>query len=197
MFKLLILLILLIFANLCKGQICNVDTYYINTNSDIDDLKNCSIINGNLFINGEYNIDSLDKLTSLTNINGYLVILDSHIINSLNGLQNLKSISGTSLYLNQYSVVIKYNVNERNDTHQGLCYSNNIDWPHITNHSVKILNNGQNCPECHPECNGCWGPGPSLCQFCQNFKYDDTCVSNCPGSFNGITCDKVLPNRQY
>ena len=52
-------------------------------------------------------------------------------------------------------------------------------------------NNGISCPtECHPECIGCFGPGPRLCQECRHSKVGNTCVNyNCLD----FSCDLSLP----
>ena len=175
------------------ANICTEDTFYVNNLDNLNALENCTIIDGNLIINSGYNIDNFSPLMNLENITGYLVIIDNHNISSLYGLNNLKQINGNELYLNSYSVVIKYNINEKNDSHEGLCYANNIIWNNITT-NIDIRNNGINCPECHEECLGCWGPGPRSCQYCRNFEYDGVCVPHCPGDYYNNICDPILPS---
>ena len=189
--KILCLLSTICFAN---SLMCNNSNYYISDQSSLNQIENCSSINGNLIINSGYNINNFSKLKNLETIHGYLTIIDNHNISTLYGFNNLKNVYGNQLYLNTYSVVIKYNINENNDTHEGLCYPNNIFWNNITHQSVDIRNNGINCPNCHSECIGCWGPGPNSCQFCLNFNYNGTCVPHCPSGFNGNICDNVLPS---
>ena len=164
-------LVLLYLFTLVKSQSnCKKDTFFININKDIEAISNCSTINGSLFINGENNIDSLSGLSNINYITGELVIIDSHIVNSLKGLHNLKNIGGENLYLDQYSVAIKHNINNKNDSHQGLCYVNKLDWSLLTNSQYTFSNNGKNCPDCHSNCLGCFGPGPRLCQQCRYFQ---------------------------
>lgn len=185
--------IIFLLINFSFAHVCPNSNYYVSNNLDLDNIKNCSIINGNLIINGGYNINNFSKLNNLEEIGGFLTIIDNHNISSLSGLNNLNIIRGDNLYLDTYSVVIKYNINENNDTHDGLCYPNNINWDNITNFPIDIRNNGINCPDCHSECNGCWGPGPSMCQFCINFNYNGTCVPHCPSGYVDNICDNVLP----
>ena len=192
--KFLFLILFLNFSGI-DSQMCNDTRYYINKVDDFDHIKDCDIINGNLFINGENKIDSIANLDKIKRITGHLVILDSHIINSLKGLQNIESIDGNDLYLDEYSVVIKHNVNNKNDSHQGLCYSNKIDWSLITDKKVLFQNNGKNCPECHPSCIGCFGAGPRLCQICKDYKYGDICVDECPFGNIGTDCIQKIPNK--
>ena len=156
------------------------DLNFIGSKEDIDTLINCSYLNGSLFINGDYNLNSLEGLEKLEEIDGFLVIIDSHMLKNYKGLHNLKRINGNNLYLKDYSAVSKYNNNFKNDSYRGLCYTDLIDWAKITDYRSIDLNNGLNCPqECHSECIGCFGPGPKLCQECKHFEYNDTCVSDC------------------
>ena len=37
------------------------DIFFINTHTDINMIRDCNIINGSLFINGDYNIHWLEK----------------------------------------------------------------------------------------------------------------------------------------
>jgi hypothetical protein len=172
---------------------CHKDINYISDKHSLDRLSNCTNLDGNLFINGGNNLDNLEPLLNLENISGNLVILDNHNLRTLYGLNNLKNITGNELYLDRYSVVIKFNINELDDNHEGLCYANRINWSLITTSNIDIRNNGIDCPECHPECIGCWGPGPIQCQICRNYKYYNICVSRCPGNFSGTVCDNIYP----
>ena len=63
------------------------DIFFINSQNDFNDIQNCSNINGSLFINGDYNINSLSSFSNINNIEGYLVIYDSHTLRNLKGLQ--------------------------------------------------------------------------------------------------------------
>ena len=174
--------------------VCENDVYYVNDQESLNMLSNCSTIDGNLVINSGYEIDNFIPLFHLKNITGNLVIIDNHQIRNLYGLNNLEYVGGNDLYLDRYSVVIKFNLNNYNDIHEGLCYPDHIDWTLITDSNYDIRQNGVNCPDCHIECVGCWGPGPTLCQLCRNYKYFNTCVSRCPGESDGIICDQILPS---
>ena len=46
--------------------------------------------------------------------------------------------------MDQYSVAIKHNINNKNDSHQGLCYVNKLDRGLLTNHDT-LLSSGKNC----------------------------------------------------
>lgn len=189
-----ILTLLTFFAN-SYGNLCTPEqgTYYVENLNQLSQLHNCSTINGNLRIIGEYNIDNLLHLSNLENINGHLMIVDSHALTSLAGLNNLKNIYGNDLHLNQYSVVIKNN-NYINNTYKGLCFANSIDWNLITNNSILLQNNNNNCTPCDSQCDGCWNSGPNNCQNCLNFISGDFCVDNC-GLLNNLsnTCLESNP----
>ena len=96
-----------------QGTICGPNpskTFYINKQSDIDEISHCNVLNGSLYINGENDLVSLSGLSNLHCITGDLVITDSHNIMNLHGLHGLKHIEGNDLYLDTYSVLIKDNV---------------------------------------------------------------------------------------
>ena len=192
--KTLLKILLILNIKLVLSIDCLNQNYYISDQNTLDKIENCSIIHGNLIINSGYKINDFGKLQNLKKIKGYLNIIDNHNVSTLYGLDNLESIEGNNLYLNLYSVVIKYNINERNDTHEGLCYTDNVIWENITNYSYDIRNNGINCPDCHEECIGCWGPGPNLCQKCLNYNYNGTCVPHCPGNYTNSVCDDIMPS---
>jgi hypothetical protein len=179
------------------GTICTPPqgTYYIETQSQLAQLKNCSTINGNLRIIGEYDIYNLYDLENITDINGHLMIIDSHSLNSLSGLNNLQQIHGNNLYLDTYSVVIRNN-NFIDQNYTGLCYVNNINWSLLTNHSVLLNNNNDNC-SCNLECNGCWNDGPNNCQICNNFKSGNFCVDTCEYTLinNTNQCLESIPGN--
>ncbi len=84
------------------------DIFFINSNNDMNIIRDCNLLNGSLFINGDYNIDSLQVLNNLEYITGYLVVYDSHTLKSLKGLNNLKYIYSYNPYLLDYGVTIKY-----------------------------------------------------------------------------------------
>ena len=194
-FNIYITLILLNNNNV-QGDNCNKDINFIGTRNDIDNLGNCSYLNGSLFINGDYNLNSLEGLEGLKEINGFLVIIDSHMLKNYKGLHRIKKVNGNDLYLKYNSVVSKYNNNFKNDTYRGLCYTDLIDWHKITDHNTVNLNNGLKCPnKCHSECIGCFGPGPKLCQECRHFNYNDTCVSDCYFG-NKTYCHEEFPLKK-
>ena len=172
------------------------DVIFINSHNDINMIKECSLINGSLFINGDYNIHSLENLSKLEFITGYLVIYDSHTLKSLNGLNNLKYIYSQNPYLQDYGVTIKYNDNS-NDNKTGLCFGNKVIWNSLTPTNTNINNNRIDCPMCHNECDGCFGPSRFLCQYCNNYKSGDACVSNCPNGTlqSNNTCLEFYPNE--
>ena len=170
------------------------DLFFINSNSDFNQIQNCSTINGSVFINGDYHINSLTPMKNIETINGYLVIYDSHILKSLKGLHNLREVHAYNPYLLEYGVTIKYN-NYYEDNSSGLCFSDLINWDKITNKSIIVSNNRLDCPECHFECDSCFGPGRLLCQTCINYKSGDSCVDICPNGTNikGNICEELNP----
>jgi len=172
------------------------DVLFINSNVDLELVSHCETFNTSLFISGGYQIQSLLELSNTKYITGYLVIIDTHLLEDLYGLHNLVYISGDELYSNNYSVVIRHN-NVPSDSDIGLCYVDTINWNLITNKEQWIEDNGNFCPNCDVECNGCWGPGPQLCQQCNNFKSGYTCVNVCPNNINvvGNTCIERLPGE--
>ena len=87
------------------------DIFFINSYDDFSQIEDCSTVNGSIFINGDYNIETLNPMINVENIEGYLVIYDSHTLMSLKGLHNLKNIRSYNPYLLQYGVAIKYNDN--------------------------------------------------------------------------------------
>ena len=154
------------------------DIYFVGNPVDFNYIENCTRLNSSLFITGDYNINDLSSLKNLETIEGYLVILDSHLIRNLRGMHNIHEVKGNELYLKTASITFKYNNNFLDDENRGLCFTDLVNWTKITSHSVVDTNNGINCPdECHPECVGCFGPGPRLCQECRHAKIGNTCVN--------------------
>uniref|UniRef100_A0A671SRG7 Receptor protein-tyrosine kinase n=1 Tax=Sinocyclocheilus anshuiensis TaxID=1608454 RepID=A0A671SRG7_9TELE len=131
----------------------------------------------------------LEKLKTIEEITGYLyidawpdnlldliyVLFQSLQIESL-GLRSLRSVSG--------SIALIHN-NSR------LCYTSSLPWNsllHPTQGPNLISNNNQDqqtCVSegrvCDPLCAdaGCWGPGPSQCVSCVNYKRGTECVEQC------------------
>ncbi len=196
MFKLLTLL-LAVSSWAHSARNCNQmeeEIYFVGNPEDFKAIQNCSYLNSSLFITGDYNIINLEPLSNLKEIDGYLVILDSHLIRNLKGLHNLEKIKGSQLYLKSSASTFKYNNNFLDDENRGLCYANLVDWSLITDFEVVDTNNGINCPvECHPECLGCFGPGPRLCQACKNHKVGDTCVGYDCDTFD---CSLMDPSKK-
>ena len=170
------------------------ETLFINYNNDLELLSHCHTINSSIFITGGYHINTLQPLSNLKYIEGYLVLIDSHELGNLYGLHNLVEIKGKELYSDNNSVVIRHNL-DHNNSPWGLCYVNTINWNLITAHEQWINDNGPLCSDCYGECNGCWGPGPQLCQLCDNYLSGFTCVQECPNgtTMNGSICIEQLP----
>jgi len=137
---------------------------FFKTNSELDTIQNCNVFNGSIFINGEYDLSDFNDLTNLEVITGYLLIWNTPTIRTLKGLRNLREIQGDTLYMDRYAVYIIDNHYE--NSVQGLCYANNVEWEHITPHQFLVRNNAEECLPCHPECRGCWAYGPTMCQNC-------------------------------
>ena len=165
-----------------NSEYCNYNgvVHEVRNDIDLNQIQNCSSFNGSLFINGEYNINSLNKLSNLRNIWLFINMEFSNLTN-LMGLNNLETINGSNLYLNNYFVYIVDNHN--------LCFVNTIDWSLLNNNYLyrTALNNNQ-CPECDNLCRGCWNS--ELCQNCRYFKSGNTCVEQCPTGtdIEGSTC---------
>jgi len=172
------------------------DVLYINKPIDLEYISNCTYINGSLFINGDYNINNLNKLSNIKGINGYLSIYDSHKIKNLKGLHHLKKIKGSNKYLLKYGLTIKYNNPIDNNT--GLCYYDKVYWDKIINSPITIFKNKKNCPECDKRCKGCFGPSNLLCQECREFTSGSACVSKCNNGTlqEGNICNEKIPNEE-
>ncbi len=183
-----------------SSPICGSNTkevLFVNSKEDLELLRHCETFNSSLFLTGGYEIDTLEPLSNTERILGYLVIIDSHVLYDLYGLHNLEQVGDnehSSLYIDNFGITIRHNVN---DTNRGLCYANRINWDLLTSADKWVDNNGRTCPMCDIECNGCWSMGPRLCQQCKNYKSGLTCVTECPrGSvLNGSVCLEKLPNK--
>ena len=116
------------------------------------------------------------------------------------GLYNLENILGNNLYLDQYALYVKDNFKDShthngNETRDGLCYVDTVNWVTIlNNNSYLIDNNGDDCPSCYEECVGCFSEGPRYCQDCLHYKSGDTCrsVRNPKKKSNGPSFLKVF-----
>ena len=169
-------------------------------------FENCTRVNGPILINSitfeGINETGLKYLESITEITGYLSIQSSDNINIFHFLRNLRVIQGTTLVQSIYSLVIAVNSFEYIDlsgletistgrififANQNLCYLANLT-AFRPESDIVLLSppdypNDPNCScdyECQPELR-CWGPGPTRCVSCRNFKHERTCVRNCSG----------------
>ena len=73
------------FSN-CESITCGnhpQKNFYVSNNIELNDLSNCNIVNGSVFINGEYSLTTLEPLKNIERITGKLVILDSHVLDNL------------------------------------------------------------------------------------------------------------------
>ena len=151
------------------GDTCTpqTGTYVVITDEQLDNLNNCSTLEGNLFIHGglELTDEDLLPLNNLRVINGYLVIWNSQNLHCLMGLYNLESILGNDLYLDQYALYIKDNfkgshTHDGNETREGLCYVDTLNWDMILNNIDDL--EYQEC-SCSDYRNGASSTNPTLC----------------------------------
>uniref|UniRef100_A0A8C1LEQ6 Receptor protein-tyrosine kinase n=1 Tax=Cyprinus carpio TaxID=7962 RepID=A0A8C1LEQ6_CYPCA len=151
--------------------------------SDLEKLKTIEEITGYLYIDAwPDNLPDLSVFENLKIIRGRMLYkgvfslgVQSLPIESL-GLRSLSSVSG--------GIVLIHN-NSR------LCYTSSLPWNsllHPTQGPNLISNNNQDqqtCVSegrvCDPLCAdaGCWGPGPSQCVSCLNYKRGTECVEQC------------------
>uniref|UniRef100_A0A8C0Y4R1 Receptor protein-tyrosine kinase n=1 Tax=Cyprinus carpio carpio TaxID=630221 RepID=A0A8C0Y4R1_CYPCA len=153
--------------------------------SDLEKLKTIEEITGYLYIDAwPDNLPDLSVFENLKIIRGRMLYkgvfslgVQSLPIKSL-GLRSLSSVSG--------GIVLIHN-NSR------LCYTSSLPWNsllHPTQGPNLISNNNQDqqtCGKisegrvCDPLCAdaGCWGPGPSQCVSCLNYKRGTECVEQC------------------
>ena len=193
------LLTFLSFINFGTSINCNInsDTLVVNNNNDLNEYYNCTKLNGNLFINGGYDLTNLHQLDNLETIDGYLFIFNSYKLKTLKYLHNLQNITGNTKYLNQYSVYINDNYDSISNIE--LCNVNTINWNNIVKSGLIYLNNNNlisnsNCPTCDSECINCWGGGPRLCHECKKFISGRTCVHTCLNDTYSIT-DRCIENN--
>uniref|UniRef100_A0A8C1W3G4 Receptor protein-tyrosine kinase n=1 Tax=Cyprinus carpio TaxID=7962 RepID=A0A8C1W3G4_CYPCA len=143
--------------------------------SDLEKLKTIEEITGYLYIDAwPDNLPDLSVFENLKIIRGRMLYkgvfslgVQSLPIESL-GLRSLSSVSG--------GIVLIHN-NSR------LCYTSSLPWNallHPTQGPNLISNNNQD-QVCDPLCAdaGCWGPGPSQCVSCLNYKRGTECVEQC------------------
>ncbi|CAF0744980.1 unnamed protein product [Brachionus calyciflorus] len=177
-----------------------------SANLELDNLnsvKDCEILNGNLLIFQQANLTEkdLEVLNNIRIINGY-VRIQSDLITSLNFLRNLEIIRAPNLQYAKYSLIVsgkslrtlnlkKLKSIENGDVYLSaelLCLHNTIDWFSITKRNNSLIlksNTSLQCDnfKCHPACTGCWSTGPDYCQFCKSFKLDDLCIEKCANEY--------------
>ena len=171
------------------------NTYFISKDSEFSQISECAMINSSVFINGEYDITTLNYMENNSMIHGDLVIQNSHNIYNLKGLQNLNRIVGEDLYLDQYSLYITDNEN--------MAFVDKVNWSKITDNDRIFLDYTTRLDRvpCYDECDGCYGPGPYLCQSCLNYKFIDnrTCTGICENIISNTSnlCQVRPPNRLF
>uniref|UniRef100_A0A8C1LKX5 Receptor tyrosine-protein kinase erbB-2 n=1 Tax=Cyprinus carpio TaxID=7962 RepID=A0A8C1LKX5_CYPCA len=134
----------------------------------------CEKIYGYLYIDAwPDNLPDLSVFENLKIIRGRMLYkgvfslgVQSLPIESL-GLRSLSSVSG--------GIVLIHN-NSR------LCYTSSLPWNSLIRHrkffSFCVVSEGRVCdPLCADA--GCWGPGPSQCVSCLNYKRGTECVEQC------------------
>uniref|UniRef100_A0A8C0Y3C6 Receptor protein-tyrosine kinase n=1 Tax=Cyprinus carpio carpio TaxID=630221 RepID=A0A8C0Y3C6_CYPCA len=142
--------------------------------SDLEKLKTIEEITGYLYIDAwPDNLPDLSVFENLKIIRGRMLYkgvfslgVQSLPIKSL-GLRSLSSVSG--------GIVLIHN-NSR------LCYTSSLPWNSLIRHrkffSFCVVSEGRVCdPLCADA--GCWGPGPSQCVSCLNYKRGTECVEQC------------------
>uniref|UniRef100_A0A671SS01 Receptor protein-tyrosine kinase n=1 Tax=Sinocyclocheilus anshuiensis TaxID=1608454 RepID=A0A671SS01_9TELE len=141
--------------------------------SDLEKLKTIEEITGYLYIDAwPDNLLDLSVFENLKVVRGRMLYkgvfslgVQSLQIESL-GLRSLRSVSG--------SIALIHN-NSR------LCYTSSLPWNSIKHRklfSFCVVSEGRVCdPLCADA--GCWGPGPSQCVSCVNYKRGTECVEQC------------------
>lgn len=174
------------------------DTEFIDTQERMNQLTDCQVIDGSLFITG-HEITNLKGLSNVKRITGSLVVVYLTRVNDLVGFKNLTLIEGREeeLYLDDYAVFIAHN-HPIGDSSTGLCYADKVNWTQfVSNGQIHVDDNRQECPECHSQCQGCYGMGSQNCQSCSNFLSGITCVEECfPESDSQVEdglCQETLP----
>uniref|UniRef100_A0A8C4QI88 receptor protein-tyrosine kinase n=2 Tax=Eptatretus burgeri TaxID=7764 RepID=A0A8C4QI88_EPTBU len=155
------------------------------------------------------NSSDLEVFKTIRRITGYLHIESWHKdLKDLSVLENLEIIEGRELTYKEYALILVHlrNVESlnlqslkeidaggvmiKNNNH--LCFYNTINWTVIlqTDGKLDLALPSANCSKfsrsfgpqlCDPQCldNHCWGPGPSQCFQCRQYKRQRTCVESC------------------
>ena len=58
----------LVCVSLTKGMNCTQDNFYVTDQSDLNNLANCSTIDGNLIINSGFSVDNFQVLENVETI---------------------------------------------------------------------------------------------------------------------------------
>uniref|UniRef100_A0A8C2HKY7 Receptor protein-tyrosine kinase n=1 Tax=Cyprinus carpio TaxID=7962 RepID=A0A8C2HKY7_CYPCA len=155
--------------------------------SDLEKLKTIEEITGYLYIDAwPDNLLDLSVFENLKIIRGRMLYkgvfslgVQSLPIESL-GLRSLSSVSG--------GIVLIHN-NSR------LCYTSSLPWNSIRHRkffSFCVVSEGRVCdPLCADA--GCWGPGPSQCVSCLNYKRGTECVEQ----YFCFLCFMLVVNRYW
>ncbi|TRY58694.1 hypothetical protein DNTS_023105 [Danionella cerebrum] len=137
----------------------------------------------------------LEKLKTIEEITGYLYI-DSWpgYLRDLSVFENLKVVRGRMLYKGVFSLGVQslqiesLGLRSLRSVSGGLvlihnnprlCYTSSLPWNSLlrpTQEPNLISNSNQELEAC-----GCWGPGPSQCVSCENYKRGTECVEQCNG----------------
>ncbi|XP_056306216.1 epidermal growth factor receptor-like [Danio aesculapii] len=149
----------------------------------------------------------LDYFKTVKEISGFLIIQDwPEHFNSLSPFENLEIIRGRT---KQHGSVSFAALNIPHLEHLGLrslkeisdgdvvvknnpqlCYEDGKYWQKLFRSEQQHIRSGNNaaphiCEQQNSTCDsmcgdeGCWGPGPSMCVFCQHVSRRGRCVSHC------------------
>ncbi|CAH2104036.1 unnamed protein product [Euphydryas editha] len=161
---------------------------------------------------------ALEVFSTVREVTGYLNVQAYHPnFTSLSYFRNLEVIGGRQVVENLFAslYIVKTSLKslglkslKRVNSgaiaimeNQQLCFAEKINWNKLVkskDHKQIIQKNSdaRNCEKamlvCDPECSsdGCWGPGPDQCLYCENYKFGETCIQNCtvlPGLYKSGT----------
>lgn len=152
---------------------------------------------------------SLIALKNVREITGYLNIQASHPdFTDLSYLRKLEIIGGRQTYDMLYALtVFKTSLSSLNlrslkkiksgkviiEENRNLCFEDTDKWlqANITQSDDLIIRNNGDSNECqarglhcHAQCGhgGCWGPGADECRSCNNYRFEESCVVDCPST---------------